>query len=92
MPTVPTMKPDNRRMTAAEVIYTALVWAEESMAQMVHGCGPDSEHGRHIADEIKQLRAYRVRRFGKERSPFEGSKLMSLDELSKLPRHDDAGK
>lgn len=55
----------SRKMTVAEITLTALVWAEESMEQMIDGCGSDSEHGKKVAAELKLLRDYRLRRFGK---------------------------
>lgn len=69
------------KMTAAEIIYTALVWGEESMAQMISGCAEDDPYRADVSDQLKQLRAYRKRRFPPPPDPFKGAKLMSLDEI-----------
>lgn len=63
------------KLSASQIIYKALVWAEEGMEQMVdadpHG------YGIIVSDELKQLRAYRYRRFGKPKDPLEGAKKVS---------------
>lgn len=58
------------KLTASQIVYKALVWAEESMEEMVRGSR--DENGRKVADELKQLRAYRKKRFGQPKDPFEG--------------------
>lgn len=73
------------KMTSAEIIETAIIWAEESMEQMLFGLSDDDAHRVVVKDQLKQLRAYRKRRFGKRIDPFEGAKLLGLDELRKLP-------
>lgn len=71
------------KLSPTQIIYTALVWAEESMAQMVDGCGPDDEYGKKTADKLKQLRAYRHKRFGKHKDPFKDAKLVDIYDLAK---------
>ena len=60
------------KLSAAEIIYKALVWAEESMEQMVDG--DPGEYGKQVADELRQLRAYRKKRFGERPDPLVGAK------------------
>lgn len=60
------------KLTASEIIYKALVWAEESMEQMVDG--DPGEYGKQVADELRQLRAYRRKRFGERPDPIAGTK------------------
>lgn len=69
------------KMTAAEIIYAALVWGEEGMLSMIGGLDDSDPYKAEVSDQWKQLRAYRRRRFGKERSPFEGCKTVTLDEI-----------
>lgn len=73
------------KLTAAEIIYTALVWADESMDQMISGCAEQDPYRAEVISLRKQLRAYRNRRFGKPKDPFEGAKALTLDELRRLP-------
>lgn len=73
------------RLTAVEIMQIAITWAEESMVQMINGCEENDPYRAEVADQLKQMRAYRKRRFGKPQDPFEGAKLLSLDELRKLP-------
>jgi hypothetical protein len=74
------------KMTAAEIVYTALVWGEESMVQMVAGCHESDPYRTEVAEQLKQLRAYRKRRFGTPPDPFEGAKPMSLEEIRESQR------
>lgn len=73
------------KMNAAEIVRVAIIWAEESMCEMIHGCSHDDPYRKQVQDLLKQMRTYRNRRFGKPRDPFEGGKLLGLDELRKLP-------
>lgn len=75
-----------KKMISVEIIYTAITWAEESMLQMVHGCHETDPYRAEIMDQLKQIRAYKRRRFGKPDDPFRDAKLVSLDELRALPR------
>jgi acyl-CoA hydrolase len=67
-------------MTAAEIIYAALVWGEEGMEQMISGCA-EGEYRDEVSAQLKQLRAYRKRRFPPAPDPFKNAKPMSLDEI-----------
>jgi hypothetical protein len=69
------------KMTAAEIIYTALVWADEGLTEMINGLDDGEPHRVECINVRKQLHAYRRRRFGPGKNPFEGCKLVSLDEL-----------
>lgn len=71
-------------MTAAEIIKTALVWAEESMLQMIGGLHDGDPHKAVVTSEYNQLVAYRKRRFGQPADPFKDTKPMGLDELRRL--------
>ena len=73
------------KMNAAEIVRIAIIWAEESMCEMIHGCHEDDPYRKQVQDQLKQLRDYRNRRFGKSRDPFEGAESLGLDELRKLP-------
>lgn len=70
-----------KKLTAAEIIFTALVWGDESMSQMIEGLHDGDPYKAEVKSELKQLRAYRQRRFGKDRNPFEGCKTVTLEEL-----------
>lgn len=71
------------KMTAGEIVYAALVWGEEGMAQMVHACHADDPYRAEVLEQLKQLRAYRKKRFGEMREPTEGARLVNvLDELT----------
>lgn len=72
------------KMTSVEIIYTALIWAEESMALMIDGCHDDDPYRAEVMGQLKQMRAYKRRRFGKPDDPFKDAKLVSLDELRQL--------
>lgn len=65
-------------MTAHEIIYTALVWGEESLTQMIVGCSPKDPYRAECEGKLRQLQAYRKRRFGKEKNLLEGSKLVDV--------------
>jgi hypothetical protein len=73
------------RLTAAELMKIAITWAEESMVQMISGCEKDDPYRADVADQLKQLRAYRKRRFGAPVDPFKDAKKLTLDELRQLP-------
>jgi len=73
------------KMTAAEIMLVAITWAEESMVQMIGGMPVDDPYRDEVRSQLKQMRAYRKRRFGKPHNPFEGAKLLGIDELRKLP-------
>ncbi|MFI5423143.1 MAG: hypothetical protein ACHQWH_04305 [Nitrososphaerales archaeon] len=75
------MTPPFLKLTAAELIHIAITWAEESMLQMIHGCPEGGEYRAEVIDQLKQLRAYRKRRYGKPSDPFKDAKLVTLDEL-----------
>lgn len=51
------------KMTAAKIVHTALVWAEENMLAMIGGLDAKDPHRAEVLDQWKQLRAYRQRRF-----------------------------
>jgi hypothetical protein len=72
------------KMTSVEIIYTAIIWAEESMIQMINGCEDGDPYRAEVSNQLKQMRAYRKRRFGKPDCPFKDAKLLSLDELRAL--------
>lgn len=72
------------RMTSVEIIYAAITWAEESMALMIDGCHEGDPYRETVLDQLKQMRAYKRRRFGKPDDPFKNAKLVSLDELRQL--------
>jgi hypothetical protein len=74
------------KLTSAEIIHIAVTWAEESTLQMIGGCPEDDSYRAEVADQLKQMRAYRKRRFGKPANPFEGASLIGLDELRKMSR------
>lgn len=69
------------KLTGAEIIYVAITWAEESMALMIDGCHDDDPYRAEVMDQLKQMRAYKRRRFGKPDDPFKDAKLVSLEEL-----------
>lgn len=73
------------RMPADKIIYNALVWAEESMLAMLGGLPVADAYRVKLLDELKQMRAYRNRRFGKPKDPFAGTRKMGIDELRRLP-------
>lgn len=71
------------KMTAGEIVYAALVWADEGMEQMIFGCQDDDPYRAEVKDQLKQLRAYRKKRFGEMKEPTEGAKLVNvLEELT----------
>lgn len=72
------------KLTAAEITHTALIWAEESMLQMIGGLSDSDPHKAVVTDEYRQLRAYRKRRFGLPPDPFKDTKLVSLEELREM--------
>lgn len=72
------------KMTATEIVRIALIWAEESMAQMVGGLADSDPHKAEVKDELRQLRAYRKRRYGSPPDPFKGTRKVGLDELRKM--------
>lgn len=70
-------------MTASEIVHTALVWGEEGMVQMVRACHADDPYRAEVKDQLKQLRAYRRKRFGERKEPTEGARLVNvLEELT----------
>jgi hypothetical protein len=70
-------------MTAAEIIHAALIWGEEGMQQMIHACHADDPYRAEVKDQLKQLRAYRKKRFGEQIEPTEGARLVNvLEELT----------
>lgn len=71
------------KLTASQIVHIALVWAEESMEQMVDG--DPGEYGKQVADELRQLRAYRLKRFGEQTDPFvEAERVLAIS--TKWPR------
>lgn len=70
-----------RKMTAGEIVHTALIWGEESMEQMIAGTDKDDPYHAQVKSELKQLRAYRKRRFGERPDPTAGCKLVSALEI-----------
>jgi hypothetical protein len=72
------------RLTAVQIIHIAITWAEESMLQMINGCPEGDPYRAEVLDQLRQMRAYKKRRFGKPNDPFEGARLVGLDELRKL--------
>ena len=70
------------KLSAAEIVYAAITWAEESMLQMIAGCDESDPYRAEVRDQLKQMRAYRDRRFGKPRNnPFEGARLVDMATL-----------
>lgn len=69
------------KMSAAEIIYAALVWGEEGMLQMIGGLDKSDPYKAEVTSQYNQLRAYRRRRFGKEKDPFKGCKTITIMEL-----------
>lgn len=69
------------KMTTAEIIHVAITWAEESMVQMVGGCHEDDPYRADVLDQLKQIRAYKRRRYGKPEDPFKDAKLVSIFDL-----------
>jgi len=51
------------KMSASEIVHTALVWGEESMAAMIEGLPNNDPHKYKLINELAQMRAYRKRRF-----------------------------
>lgn len=68
-----------KKLTSSEIVYKALVWAEESMEEMIRGCD-GNEYGQEVEAELKQLRAYRKKRFGASADQFKGAKLVNAVE------------
>ena len=69
------------KLTATEIVRIALIWAEESMHQMVDGCDRDDPYRADVADQLKQMKAYNRRRFGERPDPLAGAKLVSIEEI-----------
>ena len=69
------------KLSASELVYIAIIWAEESMLQMIGGCDPEDPYRAEVKDQLTQLRAYRNRRFGKPENIFEGAELVTMAEL-----------
>lgn len=72
------------KLSAAELVRIAIVWAEESMLQMIDGLGNSDPYRAEVADQLKQMRAYSRRRFGSRPDPTAGARLVGLDELRQL--------
>ena len=72
------------KMSVSAIIEQALVWAEESIDQMIAGHSDKDPHRAELIELRRQMRAYHRRRFGKAADPFAGAKALSLDELRKL--------
>ena len=66
------------KMTAREIVYAALVWGEEGMEQMVRACHADDPYRAEVFAELKQLRAYRKKRFGERKEPTDGARLINI--------------
>lgn len=75
------------KRTSAEIIAIAIVWAEESMLQMIDGCQDDDPYRAEVVDDLKQMRAYQNRRFGKRKDPTDDAKLLTLDEIRAQRSH-----
>lgn len=73
----------SEKLPVKEIIRIALIWADESMLAMVHGCDEKDPYRTEVLDQLKQLRAYYKHRFGKRRDPFEGAEFVSLATLRK---------
>ncbi len=76
--------PMAEKLTSAEIVHKALVWAEESMLQMIGGLDDADPHKAVVTNEYKQLVAYRKRRYGTPPDPFKGTRLVGMDELRKM--------
>lgn len=66
------------KMTAGEIVHAALVWGEEGMAQMVDACHMDDPYRAEVLDQLKQLRAYRRKRFGEMPDPTADARLVNV--------------
>lgn len=71
----------SEKLSAAQIVYIAISWAEESMLQMIDGCQDDDPYRAEVLDQIKQMRVYRNARFGKPKNPLEGAVLVDAMEL-----------
>lgn len=72
-----------KKMTAAEIILAALIWGDESMSQMVEGLHDGDPYKDDVKNQLKQLRAYRRRRFGEIKDPTDDCKLVSALEFNR---------
>jgi hypothetical protein len=79
----------SEKLSAAELVYIAITWAEEGMIQMIDGCHNDDPYRADVKNQLKQMRAYRRRRFGKPTNPFEGAKLVNMTEMRALTAQTD---
>lgn len=66
------------KMSANEIVFTALIWAIESMDQMISGTHESDPYRAELIEERRQLRAYRNKRFGKPVNPFKDAKLVDV--------------
>lgn len=75
-------------MNASEIVYIALVWAEENMEAMIESLdgvsGDDCAVERQkVATQLRQLREYRKRRFGSRIDPI--ASLPKIDARTRQP-------
>jgi hypothetical protein len=71
------------KMSDKAIVLAALIWAEESMWAMVHGSAESDPNRADVLSQVNQLRAYRLKHYGKRPNPLKGAKLVTLDELRK---------
>jgi hypothetical protein len=75
------------KLSASQIVYVAITWAEESMLQMIGGCDKDDPYRAEVLDELKQIRTYRDKRFGKPADPFKDARLVNvIEELTPARR------
>lgn len=69
------------KMRASEIILQALIWAEESIHEMINGTSGDDPHRAELVELRKQMRTYRKRRYGKLPDPLAGAKPVNIFHL-----------
>jgi len=75
------------KMSASEIVYFALVWADENVEAMMTACREsDPELVKTLADNLRQMRAYRIKRFGKPANPMADAKLVDAVTFRWPPR------
>lgn len=71
----------SEKLSATDLVRISIIWAEESMRQMIYGCSDDDPYRAEVKDQLRQLLAYRNRRFGKPKDPLAGAKLVNVTEM-----------
>lgn len=72
----------DKKFSASEIVRHALSWGEESIAAMIDahtsadGVITDSKHVAYLQGLLKQMRAYRNKRFGPKPDHFAGTHLV----------------